>query len=204
MDIDGQRDNIHGSYRCSWSNTNEKGLVGGAQALSCNGRGMLQNYIYGPRSKTTHPVRSRDGALLASSPDIKDGWVEQFSELLNQPTDVDASLIDNIEQLQIDDSLDLAITEEELEIALKSTKLGKSPGPKGVLPEVLVHAGNTLKAFFCFSIISMFWVTENIPSEVADPNIAVLFKKGDRSQCGNYRGISVVSVVGKVFADILL
>ena len=50
----------------------------------------------------------------------------------------------------------------------------------------------------------MFYVTENIPSEVTDSNIAILFKKGDRSQCGNYRGISVLSVVGKVFADILL
>ena len=50
----------------------------------------------------------------------------------------------------------------------------------------------------------MFWLTENIPSEVRDSNITILFKKGDRSQCGNYRGISLLSVVGKVFADILL
>ena len=84
------------------------------------------NKICGLRSKTTHPARSKDGAPLTSSPDIKDSWVEHFSELLNQPTNVDASLIDNIEQLQIDDSLDLAITEEELDTALKSTKLGKS------------------------------------------------------------------------------
>ena len=163
------------------------------------------NKIYGPRSKTTHPVRSKEGALLTSSPDVKDRWVEHFSELFNQPTDVDASLIDNIEQLGIDDSLDLAITEEELAIdtALKSTKLGKSPGPDGVLPEVLVHGGNTLKAFL-FAIISIFWVTENIPSEVTGLNISILFKKGGRSQRGNYRGISLLSVVGIVFADILL
>ena len=45
MDIDGQRHNFQGSSRCSWSNTAEKGLVGGAQALSCNGSGILQNYV---------------------------------------------------------------------------------------------------------------------------------------------------------------
>ena len=50
----------------------------------------------------------------------------------------------------------------------------------------------------------MFWVTEKLPSEITDPNITILFKKGDRSQCGNYRGISLLSVVAKVFADILL
>ena len=57
MDIDGQRHNFQGSSRCSWSNTAEKGLVGGAQALSCNGSGILQNYVeyallfYGPVSQ---------------------------------------------------------------------------------------------------------------------------------------------------------
>ena len=50
----------------------------------------------------------------------------------------------------------------------------------------------------------MFWVTENLPSEIKDPNITILFKKGDRSRCGNYRGISLLSVVGKLFANILL
>lgn len=161
------------------------------------------NKVYGPRNKTNHPIRSKNGTLLTSTPDIKERWVEHFSELLNQPTDVDESLIDNIEQLPIEESLDLPITEDELDTALKNTKLGKSPGPDGVLPEVLVHGGNTLKAFL-FAIISMFWVTENLPSEVRDPNITILFKKGDRSQCGNYRGISLLSVVGKLFADILL
>ena len=161
------------------------------------------NKVYGPRSKANHPVRSKNDTLLTSSPDIKDRWIEHFSELLNQPTDVDQSLLHDIEQLPIDESLDLPITEEELDTALKNTKLGKSPGPDGILPEVLVHGGNTLKAFL-FSIISIFWFTENLPSEIKDPNITILFKKGDRSQCGNYRGISLLSVVGKLFADILL
>ena len=143
------------------------------------------NKIYGPRSKTTLPVRSKSGVLLTSSPDIKDRWVEHFSEPLNQPTNVDASLINDIKQFTIDGTLDLPITEEELDTALKNTKLGKGPGPDGVLPEVLVHGGNTIKAFL-FAIIAMFWVTENLPSEITDPNITILFKKGDRSQCGNY------------------
>ena len=40
-------------------------------------------------------------------------------------------------------------------------------------------------------------------SKVRDPNITILFKKRDRSQCG-YRGISLKKCVGKLFADILL
>ena len=40
--------------------------------------------------------------------------------------------------------------------------------------------------------------------DLIDANIAKLFKKGDRSHCGNYRGISLLSAVGKVFADVIL
>ena len=34
--------------------------------------------------------------------------------------------------------------------------------------------------------------------------IVTIFKKGDRSACGNYRGISLISITGKIFARILL
>jgi hypothetical protein len=34
--------------------------------------------------------------------------------------------------------------------------------------------------------------------------IVTIFKKGDRTQCGNYRGISLLSTAGKVLAKVLL
>ena len=40
--------------------------------------------------------------------------------------------------------------------------------------------------------------------KIKNPNITILFKKGDCSQCRNYREIFLLSVVGKSFADILL
>ncbi|MEO0687236.1 MAG: hypothetical protein AAFY76_19850, partial [Cyanobacteria bacterium J06649_11] len=49
------------------------------------------NRVYGPRSKTNHPVRLKICTLLTSSQDIKERWIEHFSKLLNQPTDVDES-----------------------------------------------------------------------------------------------------------------
>ena len=161
------------------------------------------NEVYGPRSSSSHAVRSKDGVLLTSSDEIKDRWVEHFSELLNQPSEVDMSILDEIPQQPIDETLDEPITEAELDQALKNTKLGKSPGPDGVLPEVLIYGGGRLKAFL-FSILTLFWNSEVIPSDMTDPNITKLFKKGDKSQCGNYRGISLLSVVGKVLADIFL
>ena len=44
-----------------------------------------------------------------------------------------------------------------------------------------------------------------VPQDMRDANCVTLFKnKGDRSDCNNYREISFLSVVSKVFARVVL
>ena len=43
------------------------------------------NAVYCPRSRNSHPMRSKNGYLLTGSEAIKNRWVEHFSDLLNQP-----------------------------------------------------------------------------------------------------------------------
>ena len=88
---------------------------------------------------------------------------------------------------------------EEVEKAIKNTKVKKNSGPDGIIPEVLVYGGHVL-----LSIFSRIWMTKLMPSDFTDANICILFKKGNRSQCGKYQGISLLSVVGKLLADVLL
>ena len=68
---------------------------------------------------------------------IKDRWVEHFSDLLNQPTDADLTIVDGIDQLPLIELMSRPIEEQELHQALRNTRLGKSPGPDGILPEIL-------------------------------------------------------------------
>ena len=148
-------------------------------------------------------MKSKDGELL-TAPDMRDSrWVEHFSDLLNQPTDADLTITDGIDQLPIIESMSRPIEEQELNQALRNTRLGKSPGPGGILPEILMNVGRRLRAFLLV-LFNICWVTEIIPLDWMDANIAILFKKDDRSHCGNYRGISVLSAVGKVLADVIL
>ena len=161
------------------------------------------NAVYGPRSRNSHPVRSKDGILLADPMEVKGRWVEHFSDLLNLPSDVDLKIVDELDQLPIMQSMDDPVTDQELEKAISNTKLGKSPGSDGVLPEVIVYGGRCLRAFLLI-LFNIIWASEMIPQVWKDAIITILFKKGDRSECGNYRGISLLSVVGKIFADIIL
>ena len=120
--------------------------------------------------------------------------MEHFSNLLNISAETDESILDEFENLPIKHELDHPITEPELDKAIKNTKLGKSPGPDGILPETLVYGGQALKNYL-FTLFTTFWITENLPPDMINPYLTVLFKKGDRSNCGNYRGISHFSAL---------
>ena len=87
------------------------------------------NAVYGPRSRSYHPVISKDGELLTPTDKIKDTWVEHFNDLLNQPTDVSLTVADDIDHLPVIESMNHPIEEQELDQALNMIRFGKKPGP---------------------------------------------------------------------------
>ena len=52
-------------------------------------------------------------------------------------------------------------------------------------------------------LFSVIWQEEIVPRQWRNGLIVHIFKKGDRENPGNYRGITLLSVVGKVFCKIL-
>jgi hypothetical protein len=53
-------------------------------------------------------------------------------------------------------------------------------------------------------VISKIWESEDIPEDWLRSIVVPLFKKGDKSICDNWRGISLLSVVSKMFTYIIL
>ena len=96
------------------------------------------------------------------------------------------------------------ITIEEVKRALNEAKGGKVPGMDGVRVELLKEGGVTVlewlvKVFnicFMLSIVPVDWVIACI----------VPLYKGKRyvHECSNFRGISLLSVVGKVYGRVLI
>ena len=64
------------------------------------------------------------------------------------------------------------IEEQEFDQALRNTRLGKSSGPDGILPVILVNGGHCLRAFL-LDLFNSCWVTEIIPLDCIDVNIHV-------------------------------
>ena len=53
-------------------------------------------------------------------------------------------------------------------------------------------------------LCNMVWQQERVPADWKNGIIIPLPKKGDLSDCGNWRGITLLSVPGKVFSRVLL
>ena len=69
----------------------------------------------------------------------------------------------------------------------------KAIGPDGLLAELL-KLGLQQELH---RLTTLIWREGNAPQQWKDAVITVLHKKGDNTECGNYRGTSLVSHVGK-------
>ena len=159
--------------------------------------------IYGPNTHGPTPLRTTNGALVSDPAMIRNRWREHFNSLLNRDISVDPSIMDELRQYPMKEELSDIPSLIEVEKALKALKNGKAPGPDGIPAEVLKHGGSGLIKRL-HELIQKIWTEERITSDLRDAVIVVIFKKGDKSICNNYRGISLLSTVGKLFAKILL
>ena len=93
------------------------------------------------------------------------------------------------------------ISFEELLQASKQLKTGRASGVDGIPPEVL-RDPELLRLLH--PIVNAVYNTCQPPDEFLLNRIVVLPKKGDLSQYGSYRGISLMSCAAKLFNRVLL
>ena len=79
----------------------------------------------------------------------------------------------------------------------------KAPGCDGILAEIWKYGGTELISRL-HGLIVRVCTEKEVPQEWKDTNIVAIFKKGDGTECGNYRRNSLLSIAGKAFARILL
>ena len=83
-------------------------------------------------------------------------------------------------------------------------KWGKAPGICGIHAEPLKAGGNAVLVLL-HAVLFSAWKTGIIPTDWKRGLVVPLWKgKGDRQDCNNYRRVTLLSVQGKVFAQIIL
>lgn len=87
-------------------------------------------------------------------------------------------------------------------MALKSLKYNKSPGEDGISTEILKLFKNTLIPHIT-NLFNSILYSGQIPEQFTHSNIILLHKKGDKSEINNYRPISLISHLYKLFIKVI-
>ncbi|XP_076066121.1 uncharacterized protein LOC143039763 [Oratosquilla oratoria] len=160
--------------------------------------------IYGPSTHGQAPLKSKDGTtILKSDTEIGDRWKEHFEDLLNHKVAIDRNVLNMIPKEAKEDSLAQIPSLDEVRNAIKAMKNNKAAGPDGIPAEIYKFGGDVIQHQL-HQLLTKIWINEDVPSDFRDANIITIYKrKGDISECGNYRGISLLATAGKLLARIL-
>ena len=85
------------------------------------------------------PVRSADGlTLIWDRKEDFDRWAEHFNQLLNNQTDSDVTLPNDLQELPTQEEMDQPLTLQEVIKALEGPKPWNAPGPDVLPAELLI------------------------------------------------------------------
>lgn len=144
--------------------------------------------VYGPTSSGSIPLFSADGSTLISDKEkILKRWAEHFNSVLNRPSTINDEAIARLPQVPVDDTLVVPPTVQEVTKDIKRLSNGKAPGADSIPAEIYASGGPKLIE----SITSLF--------KLKDASIIHFYKrKRNRNVCDNDRGISLLSIAGKI------
>ncbi|TKS65443.1 putative 149 kDa protein ORF 2 [Collichthys lucidus] len=146
---------------------------------------------------TVNTVFSGDGVLLTSTGDVLGRWREYFEDLLN-PTSTSS-----FEEAESGDPVVVSpISGAEVAEVVKKLLGGRAPGVDEVRPEFL-KALDVVGLSWLTRLCNIAWTSGAVPLDWQTGVVVPLFKKGDRRMCSNYRGITLLSLPGKVFSGVL-
>ena len=174
------------------------------------------------KTEGQHAIKDENGNLLRDKGNILRRWERFFGNLLTTKSPaLQPSIVEKVQQRrkappppppgarsQIGEPILLEADPTYVETlqAVRAMANWKAPGADSLSVEILklddpTRESVVLKHFH--AILVRVWRGEEIPQEWKDATIKVLHKKSHRSDCNNFREISLVSHAGKVLLKII-
>ena len=160
---------------------------------------MCENLSKGEKKQYWQMLRKLEDTKDNSSYMHEQRMIDHFKNILYDP-----NIVDNIPQQNenIPGNMDEAINKDELDLATKILRTGKSPGLDNIINEMiapLVKKYPQLILRLFNSILNNAWIN----NEWMISLITAIHKKGPKEDPDNYRGISLMSCLFKLFLTIL-
>ncbi len=150
-------------------------------------------------------IKAEDGVLLTEESAVRARWAEYFEQLFKaNPPAVGLDTVGAVAPVANPPISCDPPTLTEVKAAIRQLKGGKAAGCCGIHAELL-KAGGDVAHESLLAVLNSSWNTGVIPSDWKKGIVVPLWKgKGDRQDCNNYRGVTLLSVPGKVFARVIL
>ncbi|BHF75383.1 hypothetical protein SprV_0501847900 [Sparganum proliferum] len=169
---------------------------------------QLIRQVSGKPSTLSDSVRDVNGGFIADNSAKVESWREHFWHHLNFrcPTHhVLALLFSGVSSLPY---LCSAIrppppSEGEVVDAIRKLRNNKAPGEDGIPAEIFKSCVDTL-ASWLHEVTERAWRDEVLTDYWGLGILVPIFKKGDKTRCENYRGISLIDVAAKIPVIVLL
>ena len=144
-------------------------------------------------------IKSENGKVLMEEEKVRQRWKEYFDNLLNQENPRERREIRTEEtEREVED-----ISVEEVRTGLRKMKMGKAQGPDDIPVEAWIALGNK-GVEFLVNLFNRFLRGEKMPEEWRRSVLVPLYKgKGDIKECGNYRGIKLMSHTMKLWERVI-
>jgi hypothetical protein len=144
-------------------------------------------------------IKDENGNLIADPENVLNRWKNFFNQVLNVHGvhDVRQMDIHTAETLVPEPSL------VEVEIAIGKLKSYKSPGTDEI-PAELIKAGGEILYTEIHRLICSIRNKEELPQKWKESIIVPIYKKGEETDCHNYRGISLLTTAYKILSNIVL
>ena len=143
------------------------------------------------------------GSKVDTRKGIADIFAQFYGELYESKLDENLGGSDSEERHAPQPSEITPFSMQELTDVLRSLKRNKGKDSKGIVAEMYKHGGLKLKTLMLDTINQAAERNAVLPSEWKRTRISVLFKSGDVSLAKNYRPISMLSILYKIFSNMI-
>jgi hypothetical protein len=182
---------------------------GGNKMKSCWSK--VNRLLPSSLKNSSHPIRRKDGRLATSKKERLEAsadYREELGRALYRPT-FDAGFKEQTElelerlcfqsaDQEVDETLDASITPEEVKATLAKAGRGKAAGKDRSRNSMFKYGGEYMVELLTM-LFNWLMETEITPTDWGHAVIFNLFKEGDPADLGNYRGIALISCLGKLY-----
>ncbi|XP_073357774.1 uncharacterized protein [Aegilops tauschii subsp. strangulata] len=158
------------------------------------------------RTQKNHVASFRVGSRIVSDEaEMAKAAFEHFSSILGASFARDHSInLDSIDPRHFDlADLEHPFSEDEIWAAVKQLPMGKAPGPDGFTAEFLRACWPIIKADICATFEKLYAMNGRGFHKLNEALLILLPKKPDACTLADYRPISLIHLLAKLFAKVL-